>query len=401
MRILGMMSGTSADGIDAALLDFTITGTNLAASVCASELRAYPSELREAILRAQDPSRTTANDIAELHARIGNAHADFARDILAVASADAICLHGQTLNHLVREGRTIASLQVGDAARVAAATGLPVIHNVRANDIALGGAGAPFAPLLDVMLAQHLAPVALVNIGGLANLTAITSAGVTAFDTGPGNCLIDAYLSDSSGGQLSYDDGGALAARGTVHEDALAELLADPYFAAAPPKSTGREYFTLQWAEAALARAGLTVAGSAPDPDIVATFTALTARTIAEACLAAGATRTYIAGGGAHNASLLAALGAAGLDIRPMAELGISADLKEAVLMAVLGFAALAGLPATVTDTGATRPAVPGAIALPPTAPAGALAALLSAPPPVFAAAWPTPLILTHRKDPS
>lgn len=400
MRVLGMMSGTSADGIDAALLEFTIEGTSLAASVGASELRAYPSELRDAILCAQDPSRTTANDIAELHARIGSAHADLARDILAVASADAICLHGQTLNHLVREGRTIASLQVGDAARVAAATGLPVIHNARANDIALGGAGAPFAPLLDVMLAQHLAPVALVNIGGLANLTAITSTGVTAFDTGPGNCLIDAYLSDSSGGQLSYDDGGALAARGIVNEGALAELLADPYFAAAPPKSTGREYFTLQWAEAAVARVGLT-AGGGPDPDIVATLTALTARTIAEACLAAGVMRTFVAGGGAHNASLLAALTAAGLDIRPMAELGVSADLKEAVLMAVLGFAALAGLPATVTDTGATRPAVPGAIALPPTAPAGALAALLAAPPPDFAAAWPTPLILTHRKDPS
>lgn len=396
-----MMSGTSADGIDAALLDFTITGTSLAASVGASELRAYPSELREAIVRAQDPSRTTANDIAELHARIGNAHADLARDILAVASADAICLHGQTLNHLVREGRTIASLQVGDAARVAAATGLPVIHNVRDNDIALGGAGAPFAPLLDVMLAQHLAPVALVNIGGLANLTAITSVGVTAFDTGPGNCLIDAYLSATSGGQLNFDDGGAIAARGTVHEGALAELLADPYFAAAPPKSTGREYFTLQWAEATLARAGLTPSGGGPDPDIVATLTALSARTIAEACLAAGATRTFVAGGGAHNASLLAALDAAGLDIRPMGELGISADLKEAVLMAVLGFAALAGLPATVADTGATRPAVPGAIALPPTADAGALAALLAAPPPDFAAAWPTPLILTHRKDPS
>ncbi|WP_281247121.1 anhydro-N-acetylmuramic acid kinase [Bowdeniella nasicola] len=388
MRILGMMSGTSADGIDAVVVDFCLADDHLAAEVVAGATKEFSPELREVVLAAQCPDVATSNAIADVHAAIGDVHAKVAKKFLGLG-VDAICLHGQTINHRVVEGRVTASLQIGDPARVAAATNLPVIHAVRANDIALGGQGAPFAPLLDVMIAGERAPVACLNIGGIANVTVIDDRGVTAFDTGPGNCLIDAHLADISGGELSYDVDGALAARGSVDEALLAALLADPYFAQAPPKSTGREYFTLEWVRARSENKGFEPFGRLPAEDLAATLTALTARSIAEAL---GDVRTvYVAGGGARNRTLLRMLAERGLDVRPMSDLGLDSDLKEALLMALIGFATLHALPTTT--------AVAGSIALPPHATHAALRDLLTDVPARVRDAWPIPLRLVTRKD--
>lgn len=388
MRILGMMSGTSGDGIDAAVVDFCLADDHLAAEVVAGGTTPLSPELREAVLAAQRPEEATSNLIADVHAAIGEAHAEVAKKFLA-HDVDAICLHGQTINHRVVDGRVTASLQIGDPARVAAATGLPVIHGVRANDIALGGQGAPFAPLLDVMIANDHAPVACLNIGGIANVTVIDSRGVTAFDTGPGNCLIDAYLADISNGELSYDADGEFAARGSVDEALLAALLAAPYFAQAPSKSTGREYFTLNWVRTRLENKGFERSGRLPAADVAATLTALTARSIADAL---GDVRTvYVSGGGARNRTLLRMLAERGIDVRPMTDLGLDPDLKEALLMALIGFATLHALPTTT--------AVAGSIALPPHATHAALRDQLRDVPASVRDAWPIPLRLVTRKD--
>ncbi|MBO0873251.1 MAG: anhydro-N-acetylmuramic acid kinase, partial [Pseudonocardia sp.] len=249
--------------------------------------------------------------------------------------------------------------QLGQPAWIAEATGVPVLSDVRARDIAAGGHGAPLASVFDVLLvggrAGHGGARAALNIGGIANVTVLRDGEPpVAFDTGPGNALIDAAVRRATGGAAHYDADGARARRGSVDQALLAELLAEPYYAAPPPKSTGKELFHPGYLPAPQ-RLGV--------DDLVATLTELTARTIADACARYRVTEVIASGGGVRNPALMAALrrNLAPAELTTIDALGMPPEAKEAYLFALLGFLSWHGVPATVPScTGARHPSIVG-----------------------------------------
>ncbi|WP_405895750.1 anhydro-N-acetylmuramic acid kinase [Streptomyces sp. NBC_00104] len=367
MRVIGLMSGTSYDAVDAAAADLDLDGDTLALKPLGLVSRAYDDDLHEALTRALPPAATTVGEVCRLDTRIGQAFAALAVEAdreLCDGRAELVASHGQTVFHWTQgteagEGtEVLGTLQLGQPAWIAEATGLPVVADFRPRDIAAGGQGAPLVSLVDLLWLRGRpgTPVAL-NLGGIANLTAPDG---TAFDTGPANALIDAAVRDSTGGHLSYDVDGALAARGTVHEPLLCRLLAEPYYALPAPKTTGKELFHDGYLRSALAE----VTGLRP-ADVVATLTLLTARTVAAATRAVRGTEVIASGGGTRNPTLMRMLGAelAGVPLRVSDELGLPADAKEAYAFAVLGFLTVHGLPGTdPSSTGARHPSVLGSV---------------------------------------
>ena len=361
------MSGTSADGIEAVAAE--VDPARNSARFLAGHHSRYDDDLRADVLSAGAGVARSAHDLAALHARLGDAYADAVRSLLAATSLtpQVIALHGQTIAHYPRERVT---LQLGDAARVAVRTGIPVVCDFRSADLAAGGEGAPLVPFADHVLFAGRAPIALLNVGGIANLTLLPTSraeDAIALDCGPGNMVVDALVAASG---ERFDRDGARARRGTVRPAALAAALAHPYFARRAPKSTGREEFGAPFAGTLLAevrREG----GS--DDDALATAVALTARTIADALaretpLGVRWTELVVAGGGAANGAIMAALRAAvsPVPVRPMDELGIPAPSREALAFAVLGAYRLAGLPNTLPRcTGASRAVSAGALHMP------------------------------------
>ena len=367
MRILGLMSGTSHDGIDAAVVDFEPEGDGLTARVVHHDATPYDPELRSRLVAALPPAGTSLAEITRLDTLIGRAFADAA---LAAAEAaggvDLIASHGQTVYHWVEpspQGAAVrGTLQLGQPAWIAEATGIPVLSDVRIRDITAGGQGAPLVGLLDgLVLAGRSGRPAALNLGGIANLTVVHNGEVRAWDTGPANALIDAVVRDRGAHPAGYDADGALAAAGRIDETLLSELLAEPYYALRPPKSTGKELFHLEYVTEALRRAG-TVPETA---DLVATLTELTVRTVADAARDAGVTELFVSGGGAHNPVIRSGIAAA-LDTVPVRStevLGLGIDEKEAVLMALIGWCTWHGVAASVpTATGACAPRVLGAL---------------------------------------
>ncbi|MBO1330089.1 anhydro-N-acetylmuramic acid kinase [Streptomyces sp. VRA16 Mangrove soil] len=364
MRVLGMISGTSHDGIDVAVVDFTQDGTILHGRLVHHGSTPYPPRLRDALVAALPPRRITAADVCALDTRIGQAFADAARDALAVAPADAICSHGQTLYHWVEGATALGSLQIGRPAWIAEATGLPVVGDLRSADVAAGGQGAPLVPLLDLMLLEPAVADGLragaLNLGGIANLTVVApGTDPAAWDIGPANALIDAVVAAAPGTPDAYDRDGRLAASGTVDEVLLDALLAEPYYALAPPKSCGKELFDATYVEKALLHVGRRPALG----DLVATLTALTAETVARTVRRARLDVLYVSGGGLRNPALMAALTdrLAGLPVHPSDALGVPSDTKEALAFALLGWSTLHGLPGNVPGcTGASGERVLG-----------------------------------------
>jgi anhydro-N-acetylmuramic acid kinase len=263
--------------------------------------------------------------------------------------------------HWVHDGVAGGTLQIGQPAWIVEATGLPVVSDVRARDIAAGGQGAPLACTLDVLwLAGPGGPRAVLNLGGIANVTVVRDgAALASFDIGPGNCLLDAAATQLTGGALDHDRGGRLAAEGEVRPDALRRLLDDPYYAAPPPKSTGREHFHRDYVAERLGHDAPT------GPDLLATLTELTAETVAQALAPFAPTEVVASGGGVRNPALLAALRRR-LEPAPVtttADHGIDPDAKEAYLMALLGFLTWHGVPGVPPGvTGAAAPRVLGRI---------------------------------------
>jgi anhydro-N-acetylmuramic acid kinase len=259
----------------------------------------------------------------------------------------------------VEDGQVHGTLQIGQPAWIAEATGLPVVADFRPRDIAAGGQGAPLVSIVDQMWLRGRpgAPAAL-NLGGIANITASDG---TAFDTGPANALIDVAVRELTRERLTYDIDGEMAARGTVDEGLLAGLLREPYYARPAPKTTGKELFHLPYLRRALGG----YEALAPE-DVVATLTRLTARTVADAVRSVGASEVIVSGGGTRNPTLMAFLRAelgAGVPLRTSDELGLSSAAKEAYAFAVLGFLTVHGLPGTVPEsTGARHPSVLGSI---------------------------------------
>ncbi|KUO05761.1 anhydro-N-acetylmuramic acid kinase [Streptomyces caeruleatus] len=361
MRVIGLMSGTSCDAIDAAAADLSLVGDSLVLRPLGLVSEAYDKVLREALGAALPPGTTSMAQVCLLDTRIGQVFAAAAARAdreLCERRAELVASHGQTVYHWAEDGKVYGTLQLGQPAWIAEATGLPVVADFRPRDIAAGGQGAPLVSLVDLLWLRGRpgTPVAL-NIGGIANLTAPDG---TAFDTGPGCALIDAAARGFSGGRLAYDVDGALAGRGTVHEPLLRRLLEEPYYALPAPKTTGRELFHLGRLRDALAGFGTLTA-----EDVVATLTVLTARTVADAVRAAGATEVIVSGGGTRNPVLMTMLGQClpGVSLRTSDELGLPAAAKEAYAFAVLGFLTVHALPGSVPSaTGARQARVLGSI---------------------------------------
>ncbi|MER5667273.1 anhydro-N-acetylmuramic acid kinase [Streptomyces mirabilis] len=361
MRVIGLMSGTSYDAIDAAAAELTLEGEDLTLRPLGMVGEAYDGALREALAAALPPAATTLAEMCRLDTLIGQAFAGAAvradRELCG-GGAELVASHGQTVYHWVEDGRAHGTLQLGQPAWIAEATGLPVVADFRPRDIAAGGQGAPLVSLVDLLWLRGRAgtPVAL-NLGGIANLTAPDG---TAFDSGPGCALVDVAVRGLTGGRLHYDVDGALAARGTVHEPFLDRLLAEPYYALPAPKTTGKELFHLGHL-----RDALTGFGTLTAEDVIATLTRLTARTVADAVRSMGATEVIASGGGTRNPALMAMLGAElpGVPVRTSDALGLPAAAKEAYAFAVLGFLTLHGLTGTdPVSTGARHPSVLGSI---------------------------------------
>ncbi|HEX7046766.1 MAG TPA: anhydro-N-acetylmuramic acid kinase [Gammaproteobacteria bacterium] len=359
-HFIGLMSGTSLDGIDAALVDFS-SGV----AVTHAATTPFEDDLRDALQHLiEQPESASLDDIARADAQLGLAYAAAVHGVLAKAQVpaeriSAIGCHGQTIRH--RPDTTPAfTWQIGDANRIAAATGIPVVADFRRMDMAVGGQGAPLVPAFHAaMFASDDELRVVVNIGGIANITRLGPT-VTGYDTGPGNGLMDAWIQHSKGERFDRD--GAWAASGKVNDELLATLSADPFFHQAPPRSTGREHFNRQWLLQHLSGLHL------PPEDVQATLLALTVESIARELHRASADRVLLCGGGARNRVLREALATALHDIPVDVTdaLGVSADFVEAAAFAWLARERLAGRPGNLPSvTGAGRPVPLGAVYLP------------------------------------
>ncbi|MFF4896062.1 anhydro-N-acetylmuramic acid kinase [Streptomyces sp. NPDC001068] len=365
MRVIGLMSGTSYDAIEAAAADLTLDGDTLLLRTLGHLSVPYPDDLRALIEAALPPAATTMRAVCELDTGVGRAFAEAAGRALRElcdGDADLVVSHGQTMYHWVEDGSVHGTLQLGQPAWIAESTGLPVVSDLRGRDVAAGGQGAPLVGMTDTLLLRGLpgTPAAL-NLGGIANVTVLVpDAEPLAFDTGPANALLDAAVRHFTDGAAGYDEDGRRAAAGRTSPELLRVLLDDPYYRRPAPKSTGKELFHLPY----LLRALEAAPTPAPD-DVLATLTRLTAVTVADACRAQRVTELVVSGGGTRNPVLMRMIGEElpGARMRASDELGLPSDAKEALAFAVLGFLTVHGLPGTLpSGTGARRATVLGSI---------------------------------------
>ncbi|MDP9445016.1 MAG: anhydro-N-acetylmuramic acid kinase [Actinomycetota bacterium] len=349
MIVVAVTSGTSVDAIDVAAADLQIEGAaGVAGQVVLRPLghleQPWPAELREQLLAVLPPATTTAKQMCALDTLVGQAFASAAVtgiDELTDGAAQLVVCSGQTVFHWVDGDRCLGTLQLGQPAWIVEATGLPVVSDLRARDVAAGGHGAPLASTLDALwLAgphdDRAGCRAALNLGGIANVTIVSgpSEPVRSWDTGPANCLLDAAAQRISGGTARCDVDGRLARAGSVRHDLLERLLAAPYFALPPPKSTGREMFDASFVDAALQ--GLE---GVDDADLLATLTELCAVTVADALGPYDVREVVVSGGGTRNEALLAALRRrlGGVALVTSDDLGLPSSAKEAYLFALLG----------------------------------------------------------------
>lgn len=353
MRVAGVMSGTSLDGIDVAVVE--IRGRRI--ETVGFQSAPYPEDTRIALLGELDAAR-----ISRLNFYLGDLYARAVENaVRRFGAVSLIGCHGQTIFH---EGGA-NTLQIGEPAVIAEALGVPVVSNFRARDIAAGGEGAPLVPFVDYLLFRHprRARIAL-NIGGIANITVIAPSAspgeVVAFDTGPGNMVMDALVREYTRGKQNYDRDGNIAAAGKVDRKLLDQLLADAYYRRRPPKSAGREQYGAEFV-ARLKRSRLGW------KDLIATATALTAATIATGVrqTGVGAAELIVSGGGVHNRRIMDYLAAflPGITVASSADYGVDPDAKEAIAFAVLAYETWHRRPGNLPSaTGARRAAVLGDI---------------------------------------
>jgi len=382
LTVAGVMSGTSADGIDVAVVRIAPRKNKPHLTLLAHEAFPYPAPLRRAVLAAMNASSTSTAELARLNWRLGLAYADA---VLATIKRhrlklDLLGCHGQTLYHQGRPepyaGTKFAcTWQAGEAAAIAAAAHVHVVSNFRAADMFAGGEGAPLVPLLDhVLFADPKRARVLQNIGGIANLTAIPAGGygkqIIAFDTGPGNMIID-WLAQKLF-RKRYDRNGSIAARGVVIESVLSECMRHPFFKLKPPRTTGREQFGREYSAKFLA---LCRRQSRKPEDAIATATAFTAESIAQSyrqfarpCMKRAPVDYIVSGGGAKNATLIKMLAERlepmGCTLQTIDAFGIPSEAKEAAAFALMAYMTWHYLPGNVPSaTGAKRPVILGQMA--------------------------------------
>ncbi|MDF2717533.1 MAG: anhydro-N-acetylmuramic acid kinase [Paenibacillus sp.] len=383
--IIGLMSGTSLDGVDAAIVRVEGKGLETRAELVGFTTVPYDDKLREKLKELCSVNHSDVAKVCGMNFYIADVFADAAERAakeagLTMNDIDLISSHGQTIWHIPvadeQDWSLVRStLQIGDLSVIAKRTGKPVVGDYRTADMAVGGQGAPLVPYADFILFRDGKKGRILqNIGGIGNCAAIPAGGlpeqIVAFDTGPGNMLIDQAVHTLSGGAKSYDAGGEWSAQGNADEAVVAEMMSHPYFAMLPPKTTGREVFGKAYAQQWIRRMqdkGLS------DADIVATFTAFTAHSIAQSYRdfvlpATSVEEVVVSGGGAHNGTLLAMLAELlpGQTVTTSDTLGISSDAKEAVAFAVFGNNFLFGIPNNLPSaTGAPVPTIMGKLALP------------------------------------
>jgi anhydro-N-acetylmuramic acid kinase len=372
------MSGTSADGVDVAVVSIQGRGSYLSFNLLAHVYTEYPRPIRQAVLAAMNASQISVAELARLNFRLGEFYAEAvsrAQKKTPDTKLDLVGCHGQTIYHQGTAapylGKKIAcTWQTGESSIVAARLGVPVVSDFRPADMAAGGKGAPLVPFLDYAIFRSKDRGRIVqNIGGIANLTAIRAAAapadLVAFDTGPGNMVIDRLMQILF--NKPYDREGAVARRGTILQPILEQLLDAAYFKLKPPKTAGREEFGSEFAQMFLKRCG-----KAKKADVIATATALTAASMAQALkrfvLKRGSFREWVvSGGGTNNTTLMAMLkkeaAVLGLWLRHSDEFGIPSSAKEAVAFALLAYQTWNGQPGNVPSaTGADRAVVLGKI---------------------------------------
>lgn len=361
MKILGLISGTSHDGIDGCLVEFDLEGQTLKANILATDSNKYSPTLRKQIIAALPPNQTTFEDVCKLDTLIGQEFGDFATQVAkGHGQLDLVSSHGQTMYHWIENSKALGTLQIGHGAWIANRTKTSVLSDLRIQDVVDGGQGAPVVPVLDLLALGHLSGVVCsLNLGGIANITIIKDGElVTAYDTGPASALIDAVVNKYGLNPKGYDDNGAIAAGGKVNQELLSALLQDPYYQQPAPKSTGKELFHINYLEDHVAALGVEI----HPEDLVATVTELTAKTVADAISSHGAQTVFAAGGGIENKTLMHSLEQKlGFKPKSFTELGIEADYKEALAMALIGWLSAHSLPATFTQTtGVATPPILG-----------------------------------------
>ena len=358
--VIGLMSGTSVDGIDAAIVEVSGHGLETAVNLIAFDTFPFPPGVPQRILDLCHPDTGRVDDICEMNFYIGHLFAAAAKHILQKSgmSTNDIALigsHGQTIHHLPREPNTTrypSTLQIGEPAVIAHETGIPTIADFRVADMAAGGQGAPLVSYPDYLLFRNSTKtVGLLNIGGIANLTVLPANcspdAVLASDPGPGNMCIDAVVREVTEGKERYDKAGARASQGTPYQSLVNEWLKHPFFQLPPPKTTGREMFGDTFAMECLTacrKHGLS------DNDCIATLTELTVRTITNYIQQFVGEQNpidvlYVSGGGVHNRTIMRGLGELLVDtvVEPVDNSGISSDAKEAIAFAILANEALHG----------------------------------------------------------
>ena len=386
-HVVGMMSGTSVDGVDAALVEISGTDSEPKVKLLAFENKPYPPQVREKIFSLFTPANATVDKVGYMNFLLGEIYAKSALSVIEKAGMkpeeiDVIGSHGQTIWHAPipesPDGIPVAyTVQIGEGSVIAERTGILTVSDFRVADMAAGGQGAPLVPFSEYLLyRREKETILLQNIGGIGNMTVMPAGAkprdVFAFDTGPGNMIIDAVISSVTGGEKTYDAGGETAAKGRVCNALLDILKEEPYYRQPLPKTTGREHFGVQYTEKILS---WWKENPIPVEDLLATVTDLTAYSIADAyeryvLPKYRASEIIVGGGGSYNATLLRFMkerfAPHGVAVRTQEDLGLSSDAKEAVAFALMADCCMRGKANTLPSvTGAEHPAVMGKISQP------------------------------------
>ncbi len=386
-HVVGMMSGTSVDGVDAALVEISGTDSEPKVKLLAFENKPYPPQVREKIFSLFTPANATVDKVGYMNFLLGEIYAKSALSVIEKAGMkpeeiDVIGSHGQTIWHAPipesPDGIPVAyTVQIGEGSVIAERTGILTVSDFRVADMAAGGQGAPLVPFSEYLLyRREKETILLQNIGGIGNMTVMPAGAkprdVFAFDTGSGNMIIDAVISAVTGGEKTYDAGGETAAKGKVCNALLDILKEEPYYRQPLPKTTGREHFGVQYTEKILS---WWKENPIPVEDLLATVTDLTAYSIADAyeryvLPKYRASEIIVGGGGSYNATLLRFMkerfAPHGVAVRTQEDLGLSSDAKEAVAFALMADCCMRGRANTLPSvTGAEHPAVMGKISQP------------------------------------